>query len=75
MLQKTNGFIVEGMSFKPLDRDVVRTKDLMIDGQAYDQFHDPFMLAAKRMWHDISAYEGMDGQQNLGSLKVNVQSL
>jgi hypothetical protein len=41
------------MSFKPLDRAEVRTKDLMIDGQPCDQYYDPFALAARHMWSDI----------------------
>jgi len=36
MIQKLDGFVQDGMSFKPLDRTVVRTKDLMVNGQAYD---------------------------------------
>jgi hypothetical protein len=30
------------MSFRPLDRNEVRTKDLVIDGQAFEQYHEPF---------------------------------
>jgi lipid A disaccharide synthetase len=37
MIQKADGWVQDSMSFKPLDRSVVRTKDLMLDdGQAYD---------------------------------------
>jgi hypothetical protein len=46
------------MSFKPLDRKEVRTKDLMIDGVSYDQYHDPFALAARHMWADLNQYQG-----------------
>jgi len=46
------------MSFKPLDRTVVRSKDLMLDdGQSYDQYYDPMLLTAKNMWKDIKEYE------------------
>jgi len=57
MIQKLDGFVQDSMSFKPLDRSVVRTKDLMLDdGQAYDQYYDPFVLAATNMMKDIDAY-------------------
>ena len=37
MIQKSDGWVQDAMSFKPLDRSTVRTKDLMLDdGQAYD---------------------------------------
>lgn len=37
VIRLCDGFVQEGMSFKPLDRSVVRTKDLLLDdGQAYD---------------------------------------
>lgn len=35
-IQKLDGFVQDAMSFKPLDRSVVRTKDLLLDGQAMD---------------------------------------
>jgi len=36
-IQKANGFVQEGMSFRELDRSKVRTRDLILeDGQAYD---------------------------------------
>jgi hypothetical protein len=35
-------FIKEALSYKSLDRNVVRTRDLILDGQAYDEFKDPF---------------------------------
>jgi len=31
-IQRLSGFVQEGMSYKPLDRSVVRTKDLILDG-------------------------------------------
>ena len=31
MIQKADGWVQDSMSFKPLDRSVVRTKDLMLD--------------------------------------------
>ena len=47
------------MSFKPLDRTEVRTKDLMIDGVSYDQYHEPFALAARNMWAHLDQYQGL----------------
>ena len=64
-IQRLDGFVQEGMSFKPLDRDIVRTKELLVDGQAMDQHYDPFMLAARHMWRDISAYDSGLGQSSV----------
>ena len=37
MIQKCDGWVQDAMSYKPLDRTVVRTKDLILDdGQSYD---------------------------------------
>ena len=66
------------MSFKPLDRTVVRTKDLMLDdGQSYDQYYDPMTLTARNIWKDIKGYELKTGTQveNLEALKVTIPSL
>lgn len=50
------------MSYKPLDRSVVRTKELLLeDGLAYDQYYDPFLLAARNMWKDIEGYNAAAG--------------
>jgi len=35
-IQKLDGFVQEGMSFKPIDREAVRTKEFLLDGQAMD---------------------------------------
>ena len=42
MIQLLNGFLEESMSFKPVDRNQVRTREIMIDGHSYDQYHEPF---------------------------------
>jgi hypothetical protein len=61
------------MSFKPLDRIEVRTKDLMVEGQPHNQYHDPFALAARHMWADISSYQDIGISSD--SLRVNIQRL
>ena len=71
MIQRLNGFVQEGMSFKPLDRNEVRTRDLMVDGQSYDQYYDPHLLAARNMWKDIDSYQCFgDSTHNVDGLKV-----
>ena len=44
MIRKMEYFLKDSMSYKPLDRSVVRSRDLILagDGQAYDEFKDPF---------------------------------
>ena len=64
------------MSFKPLDRNVVRTKELLLDGEAMDQYHDPMLLAARHMWNDISAYDSGLGQTSVNEgLRVQIPNL
>jgi|TARA_B110001450_G_scaffold247248_1_gene262122 hypothetical protein len=60
------------MSFRPLDRNEVRTKDLVIDGQAFEQYHEPFQLAARHMWADIEGYQSFGAA---GHIAGNVSDL
>lgn len=73
-IQKTKGFVQEALSFKPLDRSEVRTRDLIIDGQAYDQHYEPFQLAARNMWKDIESYD-RDGRDDFSSLQVELPQI
>ena len=78
MIQKCDGWVQDAMSFKPLDRSVVRTKDLILDdGQKYDQYYDPMMLAAKNMLTAIDAYEVIAGSlvNNTSALNVSIPNL
>lgn len=72
-IQRLKGFVQEGMSFKPLDRTQVRTRDLLIDGQPYTQHYDPFVLAAQHMWSDIQGYNSVVDMQD--NLRVSLPSL
>lgn len=73
-IQLSKGFVQDALSFKPLDRAEVRTKELLIDGQAYDQHYEPFHLVAKNMMQDIEEYQsfGDAGHINLDLLRVNI---
>jgi hypothetical protein len=78
MIQKCNGWVQDAMSFKPLDRTQVRTKDLILDdGQKYVQYYDPMILAARNMLRDINAYELTAGSfvSNTQALKVSIPNL
>ena len=45
------------MSFKPLDRTEVRTRDLVLpDGLSYDQYYDPMLLTATNIMKDLDEY-------------------
>ena len=66
------------MSYMPLDRTVVRTKDLILDdGQTYDQYHDPMTLAAINMLKDIDSYEVTSGSvaESTEGLQVSIPNL
>ena len=71
-----DGHIAAAMSFKPVDRSVVRTRDVILsDGQAYNVYMDPHYVAATHMWRDMEAHErhGSDCH-NLDALKVRLSS-
>ena len=74
-IKRADGFVQDAMSFKPLDRTVVRTRDLMLeDGLSYDQYYDPMLLTARNMLSAVDEYElgvGSSVDNNSG-LKVNV---
>ena len=54
MIKKWEYFLKDAMSYKPLDRKVVHTRDLVLqDGQIYDEFKDPFRQVAHHLWNDI----------------------
>ena len=75
-MQKLRGFVQEGMSEKPLDRTEVRTRDLLVDGQAYSQYHDPMALTARNIWREVEAYESFGAStNNLDGLRVEVPRL
>ena len=58
MIRKFDGFIAEGMSYKPIDRTKVHTRDIILnDGRAYDIYQDPWALATRKIWADMQAYE------------------
>ena len=78
MIRMCDGFVQDAMSFKPLDRSEVRTRDLILaDGQAYDQYYDPFLLTANNMMTHIEDYEINIGSEavNTSSLKVEIPNL
>lgn len=60
---------------KPLDRTSVRTRDLMIDGQEFRQYHDPFSLVARNLWADISTYTHLDTVPSLEGLNARIPKL
>ena len=58
MIRKFDGFVAEAMSYKPIDRTEVQTRDIILnDGHAYDCYVDPFTVATKKIWEDMQAYE------------------
>jgi lipid A disaccharide synthetase len=54
MIRKWEYFLKDSMSYKNIDRTVVKTKDLILsDGQSYDEYKDPFRQVAHHIWNDI----------------------
>lgn len=59
MIRNFEGFLQEAMSYKPIDRSQVRSRDITLDdGNAYNVYQDPFFVACRKIWHDMQAYEG-----------------
>lgn len=79
MIRKMEYFLKDSMSYKPLDRSQVRTRDLILssDGQAYDEFKDPFRQVARHLWHDIQNYELRGGRpiNDFQSLNTEIPKL
>jgi hypothetical protein len=58
MVTKFDGFVQEGMSYKAIDRSVVRSRDIILsDGQSYDVYMDPWKVASRKILDDVLAYE------------------
>ena len=58
MIRNFDSFVQEAMSYKPIDRTKVRTRDIILaDGNAYNVYQDPFNLACRKIWEDMEAYE------------------
>ena len=56
-IRKWEYFLKDAMSYKSLDRSVVKTRDLIIAGEAYDEFKDPFTQIARHLLADANSYE------------------
>jgi len=60
-IEAWEGNLQEALSYKPIDRSEVQTRDIILaDGNAYNEYMDPFHVAATHMWADIQAYENGD---------------
>ena len=66
LIRKFDGSLQQALSYVPLDRSVVRTRDLILaDGNAYKEYQDPFYVAATNMMADINAFdEGQFAEQD-----------
>jgi lipid A disaccharide synthetase len=57
-IEKWDAHLHEAMSYKAIDRSEVSTRDLILaDGHAYNEYKDPFHVAATAMWSDIQSYQ------------------
>jgi lipid A disaccharide synthetase len=78
MVRKMEYFLKDSLSYKPVDRTEVQTRDLILaDGQAYDEFKDPFKQIARHLWADIQSYELRGGKNvpDLSQLGVEVPKM
>ena len=78
MIRKMEYFLKDALSYKPLDRKVVQTRDLVLaDGQVYDEFKDPFRQIAHHLWRDIQTYELKTGSHltDFSSLNGSIPKL
>jgi len=57
-IRKWDGSLQESMSYVPLDRSEVKTRDLILhDGNSYKEYADPFHVAATALLADMQAHE------------------
>ena len=77
MIRKYDGFVAEAMSYKPIDRTKVTTRDIILeDGRSYDVYVDPFTVATKKIWEDMQAYELRgEAPENLDRIRTRVQMM
>jgi len=78
MVRRQEYFLKDAMSYKPVDRTQVHTRDIILaDGHAYDEFKDPFKQIARHLWADIQNYEVRGGKHvpDLSQLGVDVPKL
>lgn len=74
MIRRFDSFVAEGMSYKPIDRSQVTTRDIVLDdGLAYDVYVDPFTVATNKIWEDVQAYQLVgDRVHDIGAIKARV---
>ena len=54
MIRNFDSFVAQGMSYKPIDRSVVKTRDIILDdGRTYDTYVDPWKVATDKIWQDM----------------------
>lgn len=78
LIRKWEYFVKDAMSYKALDRSKIKSRDLVLaDGQAYDEFVDPFNQIAKHLWRDIQEYELKSGSavDDFKDLEVTIPKL
>lgn len=78
MIRKWEYFLKDAMTYQPVDRNVVHTRDLILaDGQSYDEFKDPFRQVARHLWRDIQNYEIRGGfaVEDFKSLETSIPKL
>ena len=77
MIRQFDSYIAEGMSYKPIDRTKVQTRDIILDdGRAYDVYVDPWTVATNKIWEDMKAYELRgDRVHNHDVLKTRLQAM
>lgn len=76
MITKFDGFVQEAMSYKEIDREQVRTRDLILsDGNAYNVYMDPWRVATRKMFQDIQDYELRGERTDHATIKTRLQHL
>ena len=76
-IRKWEYFLKDALCYQRIDRTQVRTRDIILsDGQAYDQFRDPFKVSAEKLWETIQGYETKDARKiDIQQARFQVASL
>ena len=59
---KWEKFIKESLCYEKIDREKIKTREIMLDGEAYSEFNDPIKWVADHMNEEIAAYKSKQSE-------------
>ncbi len=57
-VREARPFVLEALSYKDLDRSKINNqRDLIINGEVYDEYEDPFYIMSKKIYNSMKNYQ------------------